>query len=151
MDKIAYLKGLLDGQGVDPASNEGKVFYAVCDALDGVLKYVEELEDRVAELEELCDILDADLGDLEDDLYEDDDDEDEDEDPCDLCPGGCGDIFDEDQYETVCPECGETFVLDEATLEEGETVCPKCGQELILDFDDEEMDELIPADDSDED
>lgn len=149
MEKIAYLKGLLDGLNIDPASNEGKVFSGILNALEDLAQQNLELEDRVAELEELCDILDADLGDLEDDLYEDDDDEDED--PCDLCPGGCGDIFDEDQYETVCPECGETFVLDEATLEEGETVCPKCGQELILDFDDEEMDELIPADDSDED
>ena len=148
MDKIAYLKGLLDGQGVDPASQEGKVYHAVVDALDGVMKYVEELEDRVAELEELCDILDADLGDLEDDLYEDDDDDEDDEDDlCGQCPSGCGSIFDEEQYETVCPECGETFVLDESTLEEGETVCPKCGQELILDFDDEEVDELSPADD----
>lgn len=138
MDKIAYLKGLLDGQEIDKTSKEGKVFFAICDALDEMVKYTEELEDRVAELEELCDILDEDLGDMEELLLDDDDD--------DECPG-CNfeDLYDDDedeQYETVCPTCGKCILLDERTLEEGETVCPNCGEELEFDFDEREIEAL---------
>ena len=138
MDRIAYLKGLLDGQEIDKNSKDGKVLYAICDALDEMVKYTEELEDRVAELEELCDILDEDLGDMEELLLADDDDED------DEC-GGCNfeDLYDDDeQYETVCPTCGKCILLDERTLEEGETICPNCGEELEFDFDEREIEAL---------
>ncbi|MBP0974272.1 MAG: hypothetical protein J5851_10245 [Oscillospiraceae bacterium] len=137
MDKIAYLKGLLDGQEVDKSTKEGKAFYAVCDALEELLKYTQELEDRVTELEELCDILDEDLGEMEDLLVDDDDDYEFDE---------LDDDFGDEQYETVCPTCGKCILLDEATLEEGETVCPNCGEELEFDFDEREIAELAPAD-----
>lgn len=144
MDKIAYLKGLLDGQEVDKSTKEGKAFYAVCDALEELLKYTQELEDRVTELEELCDILDEDLGEMEDLLVEDDGEYAPDElDELD-------DDFAEEQYETVCPTCGKCILLDETTLEEGETVCPNCGEELEFDFDEREIAELAPADPDEE-
>lgn len=144
MDKIAYLKGLLDGQEIDRTSKEGKLFYAVCDALDELVKYNEELEDRVAELEELCDILDEDLGEMEELLLEDDED---DEECCGSC-GACSDFEDlyndgeDEQYETICPTCGKCILLDENTLELGETVCPNCGEELEFDFDEREIEAL---------
>ncbi|MDE6088813.1 MAG: hypothetical protein K2G25_10595, partial [Oscillospiraceae bacterium] len=70
MNKISYLKGLLDGLQVHPESREGKIFYAVCEALEETAGYAEKLEARVAELEELCDILDEDLG-LVEEMVED--------------------------------------------------------------------------------
>ncbi|MDE6729349.1 MAG: hypothetical protein K2J71_01045 [Oscillospiraceae bacterium] len=70
MSKISYLKGLLDGLQVYPESREGKIFYAVCEALEETASYAEKLEARVAELEELCDILDEDLG-LVEEMVED--------------------------------------------------------------------------------
>ncbi|MBR7084138.1 MAG: hypothetical protein IKI37_03035 [Oscillospiraceae bacterium] len=33
MEKIAYLKGIMEGLGVHPESREGKLFGAVCEAL----------------------------------------------------------------------------------------------------------------------
>ena len=143
MDKIAYLKGLLDGQEVDKSTKEGKAFYAVCDALEELLKYTQELEDRVTELEELCDILDEDLGEMEDFLADADEDEDFEADELD-------DDFSDEQYETVCPTCGKCILLDETTLEEGETVCPNCGEELEFDFDEREIAEHAPADPDEE-
>ena len=156
MDKIAYLKGLLDGQEVDKSTREGKALYAVCDALDDIVKYVEELEDRVTELEELCDILDEDLGEMEEKLL--DDDGKNDDDYCGSC-NACddfGDLYDDEddeQYETICPTCGKCILLDEQTLEEGETVCPNCGEELEFDFDEREIEALtadLPIEDEDE-
>ena len=84
-----------------------------------MVKYTEELEDRVAELEELCDILDEDLGDMEELLLDDDDDDDE-------CGCNFEDLYDDDedeQYETVCPTCGKCILLDERTRE-------LCGETL---------------------
>ncbi len=147
MEKIAYLKGLLDGLNIDPASNEGKVFSGILNALEELAQQNLELEDRVAELEELCDILDEDLGDVEELLLDEDDEEDDDEDSfCDYCTGDCGSFDDDEQYETICPTCGECILLDERTLEEGETVCPKCGEELEFDFDESELEALAPDD-----
>lgn len=137
MDKIAYLKGLLDGQEVDKSTKEGKAFYAVCDALEELLGYTRELEDRVAELEELCDILDEDLGEMEDLLVDDEDGFSE--------YAGEDDDFGDEQYETICPTCGKCILLDETTLEEGETVCPNCGEELEFDFDEREIEALAPS------
>ncbi len=148
MDKISYLKGLLAGLDIDAASKEGKVFYALCDALDEMREYTEELEDRIMELEELCDILDEDLGDIEELLLDDEDDCD-----CDFCSSeNALDTLDsEEQYETICPTCGKCIALDENTLEEGETVCPNCGEELEFDFDEIDLEELDSLDEEDED
>lgn len=145
MDKISYLKGLLAGLDIDAASKEGKVFYALCDALDAMREYTEELEDRIMELEELCDILDEDLGDIEELLLE----AEEDCSDCEFCDSDAvlEDAFDaEEQYETICPTCGKCIALNECALEEGETVCPNCGEELEFDFDELDLDDLDSLD-----
>ena len=143
MDKIAYLKGLLDGQEIDRTTKEGKVLYAVVEALEELVRYNGELEDRIAELEELCEILDEDLGDVEEQLLDDDIYD------CEDCPGGCDDDFEDGEYETICPTCGKCIPLDAASLEEGETVCPNCGEGLEFDFDEQEIEALAPSDTED--
>lgn len=144
MDKIAYLKGLLDGQETDPNSREGKVLYAFVEAFEELVKCNQELEDRVAELEELCEILDEDLGDVEELLSEELDEQDAVCD-CKTCPEDCGSGFDDDeQYEAICPTCGKCILLDEKSLEDGEVICPNCGEELEFDFNAEEIEALAP-------
>ena len=78
-EKVAYIRGLAEGFGVDESSKEGKLLKALLDVLDDVAFTVSDLEDEVAELCEQVDSIDEDLGALEDDLYEDDDDEDDDQ------------------------------------------------------------------------
>ena len=46
-EKIAYLKGLMEGMNVDTESNEGKLFAAVVDVLDEIALEVEDLTDEV--------------------------------------------------------------------------------------------------------
>ena len=48
-EKIAYLKGLMEGMNVDTESNEGKLFAAVVDVLDEIALEVEDLTDEVME------------------------------------------------------------------------------------------------------
>ena len=78
-EKIAYLKGLMEGMNVDTVSNEGKLFAAVVDVLDEIALEVEDLTDEVMELGDGLDVISDDLSDVEDIVY----------DEWDICPN-CG-------------------------------------------------------------
>ena len=127
MDKMAYLCGMVDGMELDlTSSKEGKVLGKILDVMQEMTAYIVDLQTQVDELTDTCDLLDQDLGDLEDIVFDEDDDEDDDE---------YDDYYDEDeddevQYETVCPTCKNTIVLSESILDKGEMPCPCCGQKL---------------------
>ena len=78
-EKIAYLKGLMEGMNVDTESNEGKLFAAVVDVLDEIALEVEDLTDEVMELGDGLDVISDDLSDVEDIVYDEWDDDDDDE------------------------------------------------------------------------
>ena len=122
-EKIAYLKGLMEGMNVDTESNEGKLFAAVVDVLDEIALEVEDLTDEVVELGDGLDVISDDLSDVEDIVYDewDDDDDDDEEEEC---------------YATTCPECEEEIFFDDTMLEDGEIICPNCGAKLEFDLSD---------------
>ena len=113
-EKIAYLKGLMEGMNVDTESNEGKLFAAV-----------EDLTDEVMELGDGLDVISDDLSDVEDIVYDEWDDDDHDEDDEE-------DEEDEEEecYTTTCPECEEEIFFDDTMLEDGEIICPNCGAKV---------------------
>ena len=170
-EKIAYLKGLLEGMELDTSTKEGKAIRQMSDVMEEMAVYIDDLQSQVDELTELCDILDEDLGAVESDLYEDDDDEDEDDDSDDDDYGQTGfpigsvlssrNLYDEDladlddededddydtQYIVTCTGCGQTVPLDEDQLAEGSIECPFCGEMLEFNYD---MIETEIADDDD--
>jgi formylmethanofuran dehydrogenase subunit E len=121
-EKVAYLKGLVEGLGVDEGTKEGRIIKAIVEVLDDVALTVSDLEDGLSEISEQVDAIDEDLEDIEKDIYGDEDDEyDDDED-------------DADYYEVTCPKCGEKVYLDDELLSDGEMNCPKCGEKLEFDF-----------------
>ena len=121
-EKIAYLKGLMEGMNVDTESNEGKLFAAVVDVLDEIALEVEDLTDEVMELGDGLDVISDDLGDVEDIVYDEDEDDYEDEED---------DEDDEEEcYATTCPECEEEIFFDDTMLEDGEIICPNCGAKM---------------------
>ena len=122
-EKVAYLKGLMEGLKIDEASNEGKLFAAIIDVLDEVALEIEDLTDEVMELGDGLDVVSDDLGDVEDIVYDDEDDYDEDDE-------------EEECYATTCPECEEEIFFDETVLEDGNLVCPNCGAKLEFDLSD---------------
>ena len=124
-EKIAYLKGLMEGINVDTESNEGKLFAAIVDVLDEIALEVEDLTDEVVELGDGLDVISDDLSDVEDIVYDEDDYEDEDEDD-----------EEEECYATTCPECEEEIFFDDTMLEDGEIICPNCGAKLEFDLSD---------------
>ena len=128
-EKIAYLKGLMEGMNLSADSNEGKLFRAIVDVLDEIALEVEDLTDEVMELGDGLDVISDDLGDVEDIVYDEDeddyedeeDDEDDDEDDEEEC------------YATTCPECEEEIFFDDSVLEDGKVECPNCGATLEFD------------------
>ena len=129
-EKVAYLKGLIEGMEIDAATKEGKILKAIMDVLSDVALSVEDLEATVQEMGEQVDTIDEDLDALETDYY---DEYDECDDDCDC--GCCDDEF----YDVTCPNCNEEFAVDEDTLLDGGVDCPLCGKHL--EFDIEECDD----------
>ena len=123
-EKVAYLKGLLEGLKLDENSDSAKVFRAIVDVLDEVALEIEDLTDEVREIGDGLDVVSDDLGDVEDVVFEDEDEDDEDEDD------------DEPVYATTCPECEEEILFDESYLEDGAITCPNCGAKLEFDAED---------------
>ncbi|ADU25803.1 CD1247 N-terminal domain-containing protein [Ethanoligenens harbinense] len=141
-EKVAYLKGLVEGLGVDETSKEGRIIKAIVEVLDDVALTVSEVEDSISEVTEQVDAIDEDLEDLEKDFYGDDEDEDDEGD-------------DSDYYELTCPKCGEKVYLDDDLLSDGEMTCPKCGEKLEFDFSTDDEDDIcdgcVGHDDDEED
>ena len=103
-EKVAHLKGVMEGMEFDTTTKEGKLLSLIVDILDDLTAEVSEIEDDLDTLFDFADELDEDLGDVEADLYGDDgdydefDDEyDEDEDMPECCVG-CNDD---------CSTCGQ--------------------------------------------
>lgn len=117
-EKVAYIKGLLEGLKLDDSKPEVKVINAIVDLLNDVTLEVSDIEEGLDEFVEQLDEVDEDLGALEEDFYGFDDEDD--------------DFF----YEVTCPTCGETVCLSESMLDDGEMECPNCGEHLEFDFDD---------------
>ena len=75
-EKVAYLKGLMEGMKIDTESNEGKILAAMADILEDIGLELEDLWNAQGELEDGLDVVSDDLEDVEDTVYgEDEDDE----------------------------------------------------------------------------
>ena len=120
-EKVAYLKGLMEGLNIDEQTNEGKLFTAIVDVLDEIALEIEDLTDEVMELGDGLDVVSDDLSDVEDIVYDDDDDDEDEEEEC---------------YATTCPECEEEIYFDDTVLEDGTLLCPNCGAKLEFDLSD---------------
>lgn len=127
-EKVAYLKGLAEGLGLDTEkSKEGKLISVMIGILEEVGLSLEDLEENAVALGEELDAVSDDLADVEEIIY---DDEDEDDDCC------CCD--DDDFFEVECPNCGAELDIDESVLEAGTIQCPSCGDKFAIDLSDEE-------------
>ena len=150
-EKAAYLKGLVEGNALDPEFGEGKLWHVLSELVSDMASELAELRedqnslsDSLEEVEVGLDYLEELLQDGYDEYDSDTDDEDEDE---DYYPFGSGNfhVVDSDDeedaedddgvfYEVECPNCGEQISFDDETLEEGSIQCPNCGATLEFDM-----------------
>jgi len=126
-EKVAYLKGLVEGLGLDDTTKEGKILKAIVDVLGDISEDIDSLKEYTTELSEQIDAIDEDLDALESEFYGYDDEEDVDDDY---------DDFDQDYYDIVCPNCDNEFSVDEEVLMQGSIKCPVCGETLEFDIED---------------
>ena len=114
LEKVAYMKGLAEGLGLDTKTKEGKLLTVMMDVLDDIALELQDIRDEQEDLERGLDAVSDDLSDVESVVYDmcGDDDEDEDE---------------EDEYDDE----------EETILADGEVQCPNCGEKLEFDLDDQ--------------
>lgn len=122
LEKVAYMKGLAEGIGLDVKSKEGKLLKVMMDILDDVALELQDIRDEQGDLEEGLDAVSEDLAEVESYLFDQEDEEDDED--------------DEEVYQTTCPNCEEEIFFDETILEDGSVLCPNCGEELEFDLTD---------------
>lgn len=146
VEKAAYLKGLVEGLGVEPDSRDGKLWGALGDLLSDMAHEIEDLQATDMDHAEALDEMAEELSYLEDIVCDLDDPEDFD--GCDGDCSGCSLCDDDDDdddddeeleydgviYDVICPVCGEEISFDEETLEKGSITCPSCGETLEFDL-----------------
>lgn len=121
-ERVAYLRGLIEGMDLDTGKKEGKLLMAVLDILEELADSVTDLEEQNAELSEEIDDLYEELAAVEEDLIDDDEE-------------GDSDFEIEDElYQVICPTCNEVIYIDDDMLSEGSIDCPACGEELEFDL-----------------
>ena len=100
-EKVAYIKGMMEGMEFDTATKEGKLLAAVVDVLEEMAKEVTNIDEDVDTLYDEVDAMSEDLEDVENFLF-DEDGGDEDEDDYD-------EEYEAGLYEITCPQCGEIW------------------------------------------
>lgn len=128
-EKVAYIKGLMEGMKLDESKDEIKLTQKIIEVLEDMALTVSDLEDSLDLVGEQVDAVDEDLDALESYVYDDDE-----------CDDDC--CCDDDVYEVKCPKCGNMIYVDGDILDEGSIDCPSCGEKLEfdVDFDEEEED-----------
>ncbi len=145
-EKIAYLRGMIDGGDIAKEGNTKLIFQRMSEVLDDLADNVEELLLGQEELEEYMEAIDSDLSDLEDSSCE-----------CDHHHHN----DDDDELEMVemeCPHCQETVCFEEDFLydEEVEVSCPECngvvysGDEFEEDALDDDFVDILDDDDEEQ-
>ena len=163
-EKTAYLKGLTDGLGLDPASKDGKLWAALNDLLSDIAHELESLRETDRGQAEALDGVADELSYLEECCGGFDSEDGEDDRPV-CCKGSRAckpdkavlpDEEDEEIeydgviYDATCPVCGEEISFDEETLEKGSILCPNCGETLEFDLGEEAGGEEKPGEDEEE-
>ena len=152
VEKAAYLKGLVEGLGVEPDSRDGKLWAALTDVLSDMAREIEDLQASNADFADALDDISEDLTYLEEltcDLDMPEDPEFSDFGGCGGCGGscascggccGCGD--DEEEEDDDDDEDEDEDEDDEECEYDGfiyEVTCPSCGEEIA--FDEETLNE----------
>ena len=132
---ISYLKGLAEGQKIDEKSEEGKLLIALIDIVQEQNEKIYELSERVESLEAFRVDLDSSFREADDFMQEllqngpglppflggdydfDDDDDDDDE---------------MDMYEVECPNCHQTYYASFEDFLDDDVVCPNCANHYEL-------------------
>ncbi|MFY9113998.1 MAG: CD1247 N-terminal domain-containing protein [Dethiobacteria bacterium] len=126
--KVGYIRGLIDGLGLDESKKEGRVLVHIVDALEQIADELLDLDAGYDDLVDYLEAVDEDLMELEDNYYEEDDDFDDDP---------------EDGFHFECPNCAKMIFVHDDVLDEDEDLeilCPNCGEVVLINEWDDDFD-----------
>jgi len=114
-EKVAYLKGMVSGLNLEDGKDQSKIINAMIDTLDAFAEEFARLEEMHISMQEQVNIIDEDLGTLEDEIYEDE--------------------YEDELIEAICPHCEQmvTFHEDEIS-EEDEVECSHCHKAFEIEW-----------------
>ena len=72
LERVAYIRGLMEGLELDADKNEVRVINAVVELLEDLALSIEDLEEGYNEMADLLETVDDDLATLEEDFYGED-------------------------------------------------------------------------------
>lgn len=159
-ERVAYIKGLIEGMDISVDTKQGKILNAIVEVLEDMALEISDLNDNQLDIGDELDAISDDLADVEDFVFgpeccdddecdcccDDDDDDgecdcccddDEDDGECDCCCDGEDNAEEEISFEVTCPVCNADIALTEADLTKGEKKCPSCGEMLEFELDEE--------------
>lgn len=119
-EKVAYLRGLAEGLEIDDSTKEGKLLKSMIVVMEDMVDAINENTEEIEEINSYVEIIDEDLSEMEDIVY-DEDDYDED------------DYYDDEDFEYIeltCPSCGEEISVDRELIDDGEVFCPNCEEKI---------------------
>ncbi len=131
-EKVAYIKGMMEGMDFDATTKEGKLLSAIVDTLESMAQAITVVDEDLDTLYDEVDAISEDLEEVEEFLSDDDEDEDDEEDE------DYDDEYEAGLYEITCPQCGEVVCVDEDMLANEDLACPACGTKFEIDFSEEE-------------
>lgn len=144
-EKIAYLRGLLDGDSSLQEGRNGFMFGKILQVLEELAQDVDTLAQGQEELDEYLEEVDFDLAYLEDEFFSEDADDrirlfDEDDE--------WDDYSDDSLVEIQCPDCADIVTFDEEFLfDEGVQVrCPRCDAVVFESDDFADLEDLYHED-----
>lgn len=150
IEKIAYIKGMIDGMDFEFEGENGRIMQAMLDLLETMAAEITDLREELNYTATELSIINDDLVRVEDRLYgnlasaDDSEFEDDDEEEEDHC--GCGHDHGHGHHHhhgydffVVCPACGERLGLTQEDLEKGSINCPGCDENLEFDFDEDDL------------
>ena len=119
-EKVAFIKGLAEGYKLGNETPQDIVINKILEVLSDLGESVENLDKGVSALADYVDEIDADLGDLEEYVYDEDDEYDDYEDDyedalitCPYCKSSLELEEEDDLDNLVCPNCNAKFSIDE--------------------------------------
>lgn len=132
-EKIAYLRGLIDGQKMADTPEKKKFYAALLESLDSLADSAAKHDGALGDIDRHLEQLDEDISSIEEDIDfvmgEDYDRNFDDE--CEY-----SDDEDSEKYESViCPHCEKEFHFNPELYsddEKEELVCPHCGKTFVL-------------------
>ncbi|MBR4836314.1 MAG: hypothetical protein IKU99_04805 [Clostridia bacterium] len=128
-ENAAYIKGLAEGLGISESTPEGKVITKLIDLVEQMTAKIQALEDENDFLSESVELLESNITEIEDYLYDYEDEEYEDYSDLNDEEEYDEEFEDEDYYEIECPSCGEVICFSE-DIDLETLVCPACGEPI---------------------